>query len=212
MEIKSMTTSLDDALVDVRRAYRLLADYQQRLVELLAFIRSELNAKPYHQCFRNAVPRGFSGLEQSETAGKRFLPLLDVSVLSLRNNGQEDYVHNHKSGDLLVDINVISDSGNSSNEGVKEDAGKSAEDSTSALAIYFFVCDIPAPAPFNWYYQVWSNFPYPNPGEEITCKKVPGYRAYGEIISLAKFADEQSIRTEIGTLRQQASKKLGINI
>lgn len=137
-----MTTSLDDALVDVRRAYRLLADYQQRLVELLAFIRSELNAKPYHQCFRNAVPRGFSGLEQSETAGKRFLPLLDVSVLSLRNNGQEDYVHNHKSGDLLVDINVISDSGNSSNEGVKEDAGKSAETApahwqfTSLFAIY----------------------------------------------------------------------------
>jgi hypothetical protein len=43
-----MTTPLKDALIDVRRAYRLLADYQKRLLETLEFMRNELGFLRYH--------------------------------------------------------------------------------------------------------------------------------------------------------------------
>ena len=39
-----MASDIKDALLDVRKAYRLLADYQQRVLELLSFIREKLGA------------------------------------------------------------------------------------------------------------------------------------------------------------------------
>ena len=44
-----MSTDLDAALLEVRKAYRLLEDYQRRMFELLAYIREQLRATPYHQ-------------------------------------------------------------------------------------------------------------------------------------------------------------------
>ena len=205
-----MTTSLEDTLVDVRRAYRLIADYQQRLIELLAFIRSELGATPYHQYFRKKSPKKFAGLETSVDAGIRFLPLLDVSVLSLRNDGQEAAYDNHRPGDLLIAIDFISDSGTS--EYYKHMSIKTAEESSSELSIQFIVCDEPVSAPFNWYYKVWGKFGIDILNEAYSREEIPGYRGYRENISLSKFADEQSIRDEIAALRQRASKKLGIEI
>lgn len=209
-----MTTSLNDALLDVRKAYRLLADYQQRMIELLAFMRTELGATQYHHYYRHSVPRDFNGLEGSHDAGSRFLPFLDMSVLWLRNNGQEDAIHIHQRGDLLIDVVVGSDTGNSPEWGCEPDSVESVEESSSSLAVYFFVCDKPARGPLNWYYRVWSAMDYPEEfGEVAASKNLPGdYRVYGEELRLIDLADEKSVRAAISALRQTVSAKLRINI
>lgn len=205
-----MSTSLDAALVDVRKAYRLLADYQQRIIELLGFIRNELGAVPYHQYWRNKPPQGFQpALEQNAEAGRRFLPLLDVSVLWISHAGQhDDYVHHHCNGDTLIDVQICSDRGLAEKRG---DVPKPVESSESSLAITLFYCDEPAPAPFNWYAKVWQGIPeaYPEHGEVATSDYVPGYRMYREFIPLTALGDAQSTRERIAAFRRRAYEKLG---
>ncbi|MDH1528002.1 hypothetical protein [Pseudomonas mosselii] len=197
-------TSIDSALLDVRKAYRLLADYQQRILELLGFIREELGADYYYQVPRNRVPRSLEGLEVSNSAGQRFLPFNDISVLWLRNAGQEDPVHCHEKGDLLFDVWVRSDTGN----GADDEEASIVEHSRSELRIYIFQCVEPHKGPYNWFSQVWQQTRYPAMGELLECDDNPGYRAYAEALDLSVCTDEDAIRTAFNELRKRASEKL----
>ncbi|KAB2970790.1 hypothetical protein [Zoogloea sp.] len=203
-----MTTPLDAALLDVRKAYRLLADYQQRILELLAFIRTELGAVHYHQHFRNKPPRSLNGLELDNSGGARLLPFNDVSALWLRYNGQDDPANQHQKGDLLIDVWVCSDSGN----GVDKKPVLGAEDSRSELRIYFFLCSEDVQENANWYYQVWNGTGYPPFGSVASCDSSPGYRVYGEAIALTDLSDEATTREAIAQLRARASVQLGQTI
>lgn len=197
-------TSIDSALLDVRKAYRLLADYQQRILELLGFIREELGADYYYQVPRNRVPRSLDGLEVSNNAGERFLPFNDTSVLWLRHSGQEDPVHCHQKGDLLIDVWVRNDTGNGENN----EPALSVEDSRSELRIYIFQCVDPQKGVHNWRSQVWDLTYYPNMGEVRECDDNPGYRAYGDVLDLTLCTDEKTTRMALNELRLRASAKL----
>ena len=201
-------TTIDDALLDVRKAYRFLADYQQRVWELLGFIREELSADYYHQLTRNRLPRSLEGLDVSNNAGQRFLPFNDISVLWLRNTGQEDPVHYHQKDDLLIDVWVRSDTGN----GEDNEPVQSAEQSRSELRIFFFQCVTPQERQYNWYSQVWAKTNYPSLGEVAVCDDNPGYRAYGEALCLSTLTDATTTRAALTELRQRASIKLGQTI
>ena len=197
-------TSIDSALLDVRKAYRLLADYQQRILELLGFIREELGASHYYQHQRNSAPRKLDGLEVSNNAGARFLPFNDISIFWLRNSGQEDPVHCHQKGDLFIDVWVRSDTGN----GVDSEEALTVENSRSELRIYFFQCVDPHKGSCNWRSQIWDQTEYPELGEAVECDGNPGYRAYGEALDLAQCTDENAIRVALDGLRKRATAKL----
>ncbi|MGO4575007.1 hypothetical protein AB4Z48_03045 [Cupriavidus sp. 2TAF22] len=202
-----MTISLDAALLDVRKAYRLLADYQQRIVELLGFIRGEFDAIPYHHCWRNMASRDFQILERNDDSGSRLLPLLDASALWIRHSGDhEDYVHQHSKGDLLIDVQICSDTGFSTKSNA---VMQPVEVSRSELAISLIRCDEPAAGPFNWYDRVWNRMPYPEHGKLVTTEKVPGYRMYREFVPLTAFTDEQATRTALTQFRRRAGEIFG---
>lgn len=196
-----MTSSITNALIDVRKAYRLLADYQQRVVELLSVVREELGARHYHHHCRNQTPRDLARLERSNDGGKRLLPFNDISVLWLRDGGQEDPVHHHQKGDLLIDVWVRSDTGN----GESGEPKLAPEQSDSELRIYFFLCIDPSKESCNWYYKIWSCTDYPELGKVSTCDGNPGYRAYGEVLKLSDLSDAASVRHAITGLRERAS-------
>jgi hypothetical protein len=205
MEFSFMSTNIDDALLDVRKAYRLLADYQQRILELLAFIREDLGATYYYQKFRKKPTRGLDRLERSDDGGERLLPFNDVSLLWVRNDGQEDPIHFHRKGDILIDVWVRSDTGN----GEDNEERHLPELSRSELRIYFFQCVEPKEDSHNWYGQVWEKTDYPPLGKVTLCDNNPGYQAYGEAINLADLTDEKSVREATTGLRRRASEKLG---
>lgn len=211
MEFYILSTPLgaiDEALLDVRKAYRLLGDYQQRMLELLGFIQKELGADYYYQAFRNKLPRRLEALETSHSAGQRFLPFNDISVLWLRDNGQEDSFHHHHTGDLLIDVWVRSDTGN----GEDNEPEHSVEHSRSELRIFFFLCDTPREGQHNWYSHVWAKTHYPPLGEVALCDDNPGYRAYGEALCLSTLTDATAVREAITALRQRASLTFGQTI
>ncbi|WP_250866206.1 hypothetical protein [Caballeronia sp. INSB1] len=203
-----MTTSLDAALLDVRKAYRLLADYQQRIIELLGFIRTEFDAVHYYHQWRNTPPRGFGpALETNNDAGRLFLPLLNASALWIYHAGEhEDHVHYHSEGDMLIDVQICSDSGFATNS---KQVPQPVETSKSELAITLVLCSNPAPGPFNWLNRVWNAIEYPEHGHVSTSEKAPGYTMYREFVPLAALSDEQSAHARLTEFRLRASKKFG---
>ena len=65
-------------LQDVRKAYRLLADYQQKICELLTFIKDEIGAEHYSYYMHNHIdPRYLYNkfYTGNENIGRGFLPI-----------------------------------------------------------------------------------------------------------------------------------------
>ncbi|MCL8300166.1 hypothetical protein N5I28_08075 [Pseudomonas mosselii] len=203
-----MTDPLNNALLDVRRAYRLLADYQQRMFELLGYIRDRLGAKDYHQAYVHSLPQSVAGLENRTASGLRYLPFYDLSVIWLRcPQNQADKPHTHLKGDLMFGAWVRSDTGYNKYTGQFSDTPVVATE--SELLISVVICDVPAPG--NWYWNVWSAISYPADGE-VNDQDKPGYRCFAKAVPLAQLADKVAIDSALHRWCLEASQKLDAEI
>lgn len=205
-----MNHNLDAALLDVRRAYRLLADYQRRQFELLSYIRDKLGAKPYYQDYVFPRPDALNGLENQAYAGLRFLPFLDLSAIWLRHKGQEEYWNMHRAGDQMFGAWVRSDTGFNKYQHCYTD--ETAETCRSLLVLSVVICDQPSDQSCNWYSKVWNLLPYPKDGEVGSNAAVPGYRVYSNSIDLAELGDQAAVDAAIDHWRKAASIALGHTI
>ncbi|WP_244529026.1 MULTISPECIES: hypothetical protein [Pseudomonas] len=205
-----MHDELNAALLDVRRAYRLLADYQRRQFELLAYIRDRLGATAYYQEYVHKRPGDLSGLENVEASGLRYLPFLGLSALWLKHSGQEHYWDSHRAGDQMFGAWVRSDTGFDNYQGKFTDA--LPESTTSELVLSVVVCDQPGPEPYNWYDRAWLGIPYPENGTVGQTADVPGYRVYAKSINLAELGDQAGVNTAIEQWRVEASDALGCTV
>jgi hypothetical protein len=195
-----MNQDLNAALLDVRRAYRLLADYQKRQFDLLSYIRDKLDAVAYYQDYVFTRHGDLRGLENQPDAGLRFLPFLDVSAIWLRHQNQENFSHEHRAGDLMFGAWVRSFD---KYQGVYTE--ETAESSESVLVLSVVICDEPNDNPGNWFNKVWNPLPYPADGEVGSSESVPGYRVYSNRIDLAELADQRSVDAAIEKWRRDAA-------
>ncbi|WP_339847630.1 hypothetical protein [uncultured Halopseudomonas sp.] len=202
-----MTETLEKALLDVRSAYRLLADYQQRMFELLGFVREQLHATHYHHEYVYSLPQGLGGLENQCHSGKRYLPFYDLSAIWLKKKGQDAPWDDHRPGDLMFGAWVRSDTGFDKFTG--EFSDKPVEQTRSELMLSVVVCDTPAPKPCNWYGNVWPAIDYPEDGE-VNDHDLPGYRCFAKAIDLAQLGDKIAIDKAINDWRAVALMKLGL--
>lgn len=200
-----MTGNMEHALLDVRRAYRLLADYQQRMFELLSYIRERLDAAPYHHSYANSLPQGLAGLEKRENSGLRYLPFYDLSAIWLKHQNQEAPWNTHLAGDLMFGAWVRSDTGFDKHSGKFD--GQPAEQTQSALVLSVVICDTPNTPPCNWYSNIWCQMTYPEDGE-VNHEDVMGYRCYSQAISLEHLSDKTAVENAIDAWCAAASAKL----
>lgn len=205
-----MMSPLDDVLLDVRRSYRLLADYQQRLFELLGYIRERLGAVASYQEPVFKPPRDMAGLESDDFSGWRYLPCFDLSVIWLKNAGQESPKDNHRAGDQMFGVWIRSDTGFDKYN--KKFSSEAVEQTRSELVLSVVVCDSPAAAPYDWYSNVWCGIPYPADGAVGASDDVPGYRCYVKAVPLALLADQSSVNASIDTWCMDASYALGVPV
>lgn len=205
-----MNQDLNAALLDVRRAYRLLANYQKRQFDLLSYIRSKLDAIPYYQDYVFSRQGDLRGLENQANAGLRFLPFLDISAIWLRHQNQEDFSDKHLPGDLMFGAWVRSDTGFDKYQGIYKE--ETAEASKSILVLSVVICDVPNDNPGNWYIKVWNPLPYPEDGKVGTSESVPGYRVYSKSINLAELADQLSVDSAIDKWRKEAATALNVSL
>lgn len=204
-----MTGSLEESLLDVRKAYRLLADYQQRMFELLGYIRERLGATSYHHEYLYPRPHGLDGLEKNESSGLRYLPFYDLAALWLKNQGQEAPWENHEKGDLMFGAWVRSDTGYDKYEG--QFSEQTAEQTSSVIVLSVLICDGPAPEPRNWYWDIWCCIDYPQDGE-VNDSDIAGYRCFTQAIPLAQLGDKAAVESALDSWCAKASKKLDFQI
>lgn len=195
-------------LQDVRKAYRLLADYQQRIAELLGFIKDKLGAEHYTynvpNCTApNSLHKIYTG---NENVGRGLLPMMDLHLLWHRTQhvpeGQE-WQNNLRQGDLVFEIKIASDE--------DENGRLSAIESTSELHIIVYQC-IKYRRKADWYTDVWRNRKYPEFNEVGSYQDYSGgeieYRIYGERLDLSQMYDEESVREVLNAFRKRASEQL----
>lgn len=197
-------------LKDVRKAYRLLADYQQRIIELLDFMKNELKAEHYyHDRPYHYDSRSIYKMYTDSDAGKNFLPMLDFHVLWHRTkhmNENEEWQNNLKKGDLVFDIFVVDDV--ICNENIEPENAK------SELRIYVYQC-VKYTRKNNWFADVWCKFEYPELEEVSKFKDNSGqieYNIYGESIDLSDLYSEETVRNALNAFRQRAGKALNQKI
>lgn len=203
-----MSTDLDAALLEVRKAYRLLEDYQRRMFELLAYIREQLRATPYHQEYILPRPGALGALENDANSGMRYLPMFDLSAFWLRHKGQAEFWDKHRAGDLLFAVWIQSDDGYHSDTFSYR---RPVEESRSKLIISAVLCDQPSPVELNWFHGVWHSLPrYSSLMEQVVSSEAaPGYRAWTAAIDLADLGSQEAVDTALDAWRSKASAALG---
>lgn len=190
-------------LQDVRKAYRLLADYQQRIIELLDFMKNELGAEHYyHDRPHNYDSRSIYKIYTDSNAGKNFLPMLDFHLLWHRTKNipeNEEWQNNLMQGDLVFHI-LIPDN---------------QEDIHSELHIYVYQC-VKYKRKNNWFADVWCKAPYPDDFKQVeNFKDNTGqieYNIYGEALDLSDLYNEVAVRKVLSAFRKRASKALNQEI
>ncbi|WP_312583797.1 hypothetical protein [Atlantibacter sp.] len=200
-----MENDLQDALLDVRRAYRLIEDFQRRLISALEFMRAELNVDNYYQYAPNSVPRSVTGA-LGENGGRRYLPFNDLSVFWLKHSGQADPYNNPQHGDFMIDVWLRNDSGN----GQRDGEYALPEASRSLLIIHVISCKTHNAGKQNWY-DVWSNHAYPTSDEVEPIEKYEGFNIYRQEIDMVNLSDKDTFSACINAFRQRVSDKMGIS-
>lgn len=165
MSIDEQTFSA--ALVDVRHAYRLLADYQKRCLHMLTLIGQQFPETEFY----NWTPSGLTAVPIARTDprdfwGWNFLPLYRTSMLLVPRDGGGSLPG---IGDWLVEVRVITDTGwELPDRRIEPDASRfiPVEDADSKLSIMVFKCVDSVPHGQNWFHHVWGNASWPEDLED----------------------------------------------
>ncbi|MHA6198605.1 hypothetical protein ACX3YG_30055 [Pseudomonas wadenswilerensis] len=197
-----MTTKLDAVLLDVRKAYRLLHEYQSAMFDLLAHIREQLRARPYSQEY--ILPRPAASLgapENDPRSGMRYLPMFDLTAFWLRGESAT-------AGGLMFVVWIQSDDGYDSDTfNYVEDA----EVSHSQLIISVVMGDSSVSAEPDDLRAAWYSLPVYSKlmGKLKESETMPGYRAWTAAIDLADLGSREAIDSALDAWRSNASAALG---
>lgn len=190
-------------LQDVRKAYCLLADYQQRISELLDFIRKELNAEYYYY----HLPDYYSYLtldkfaenlsKGSEKIGLQFLLMKNIKLLWQRTKIKEGWWgDNIKKNDLVFEVCI------SNGENADIEQGK------CELHIFVYKC-VKYKRIQNWDADIWWKCEYPLFNEVGIFKDGNNeYQIYGERFDLAELTNQEAVLAKLNAFRARASEKL----
>jgi hypothetical protein len=220
------------ALANVRKAYRVLADYQQRIIELLAFIQKELKALDY--CYYYGYgqlpqnPEKFAGVAYNKYAGLRFLPLLNMKMLWFlpieADKSGANIGFKCVAGDMLLNIKIHHVE--LDEEGEWPSGFWNTRHDPTDLVITVFYCETPAPGENNWHDVIVSKFGDPfdrywgfeyfekiNNDIWINNDKIPGcYFTYEHRVPLIRLYDKKKVQAEISVFKQQIFEKFGRQI
>ena len=154
--------ALAAALTDVRHAYRLLADYQKRCLDLLTLVGQHFPETEFYNWKPSTLmPVPIARTDPRNFWGWNFLPLYQASFLLIQSNGGRSHP---EVGDWLLELRITSDTGwDMQDARIEPDASNfiSVEAADSKLSIMIFKCVSRPPSGQNWFHNVWGNTPWP---------------------------------------------------
>lgn len=209
--------TLEGALTDVRRAYRLLWAFQKRMLQYNLIIRERLGFEHHKtdEYFGRSKNTTRPDMESHWTW--RYLPLAYVCFVAKKqgsNRGRRGILFT-KDGDMLLYIQFVPDSALSDiyDEGVTNEPNplEFPEPGSCKSSIYIYLCinrkDRKSSGVKLWFDDIEIDWP-----EHKKVVHVEGVDIYAEIWDMAELPGEKELLAKIDAFSKAASKKLKIEL
>lgn len=208
----SDSDQLENALLDVRKAYRLLFLYQRRILDLALTFANEMNLRPY------CVGYGFNRPATVNPFDKwvwDMLPMYRISFLFLSSSSDQDYP---KRGEWLLDLHLVSDSGypegSSWRKGEPDpETFSPAKNCVSLLGIYAFKSERDERR--DWYNNIWRpaiNYPFKYPPDwSVVTNGKAGVSIYGAQFNLLTLTSQEAMRLTAGQFKEGLVRDLQLS-
>jgi len=208
-----MTENLEmqAALVDVRKAYRLVWAYQRRLFDIVKATTDEFEDMGFYywQTIHTARPAN-SGSSPFSRWAWDMLPMRRASFLFLNGSTERNLA---RKGQWMLELHLNSDTGfpvppiNS-----EPDAADftPADQCSSELTICAWLCAEDAPC--NWFHGVWSVTEWPENDNEVYMSAKPPFHLFRRTFDLAGLGDRASVHAAIVKFKADASAALNTTL
>ena len=204
--------SLADALVDVRKAYRLLWCYQKRVFDIVKLIASEFDDTSFYYwrvVHSDHPPKsGTNPMEGRWTWD--MLPMVQASYLFLPSGIDPNST---LPGQWMLEVQVQSDGGfEEPEDGSEPDPAnfEAAEESTSSLVIFAWYCR--GETTRNWYGGVWNVLSWPQTDAGLIENADPPIAVFRRNFDLALLGNRDEVRAAVNSFRTSASEALKITL
>jgi hypothetical protein len=203
-------TELAVALGDVRRAYRLLWFYQERIFDIIRPFVGEFETLRFYMWRSNSAnPMDASTNPLSRSPWSAF-PLMNVSYL-YRSGDDPNHA---KPGDWLLDIRVISDSGYSDDVDDRlqadPDTFPGVEASETRINLYVFYCTEEIKG--NWLKDIWTPLDWPEPdGKAVEAANKP-VKMVGISLNISDLPGREAVQNAATNFKRVATEALGVLI
>jgi hypothetical protein len=198
------------ALVEARKAYRILYAYQRRVLDLCSEIADLLQLEFFSSwSYPNGTPRYRKNPTQYDAWS--FLPLVDMSVF-FSSSGEGSY---SSKGDWMLEFRVISDSAYkdaweaSGSKVAPLDTFSSADKTESYMLTYGWLRTKSGTG--DWTRDIHSNADWPEPGK-ILKRDDLGVTAYCQRLEFTDLLDRASVRKHVEKLTADFQRKIGVRL
>ncbi len=201
---------LAEALTDVRKAYRLLWNYQRRVFDVVRLVVDEFDDMSFYywQTMHSGRPCN-SGANPMARWAWDMLPMVEASYLFLPGGIDRNAT---LPGQWMLEVNVSSDSGFEQNDDRTEPDPADFADaaaSTSTITLYAWYCT--GQTSLNWFNGIWRNTEWPaEEGDWFVEHAEPPFKIFGRRIDLAHLPDQASVTTAAASFRADASARFGV--
>jgi len=201
--------ALEAALGDVRRAFRLIWCYQERIFDVIRTITAEFESLSFYVW----EPHNAARIDRSTnpvTKGPWYtLPMMNVSYL-YKSSADTNYL---RPGDWLFEIRVISDSGYNEEDGGNESIdpahfpGVEVAESKISLYVYYFTGEIKQNL-----LNIWHEIEWPDPDGEAREESERPLTKFGISLKLAALPGKEEVQAAARTFKEAASEALHANL
>ena len=213
--------TLEEALIDVRRAYRLLWAYQKRVTQCATYIRDRLGFEHAYVDYQFRPPK--NDIEHHWAWDG--LPLSLVGFLSTKPAADNDGNSNPRAGrrqaaDLLLYVNVVSDTALEArlfkdNWQYEPDAAELGPPESSASQLWLYLIRLhagrapPITAPKAVVERINNDGHWPEKGK-IERNRDIGIDIYVEYIDLATIGDQDRLAERVDLFAEDAAAALDV--
>jgi len=205
----TVVDGLDAALLDVRKAYRLIYLYQRRVLDLCEEIKKALSG---NLDFYYWIPSSGVSLKRFDHSpcmqdAWAFLPLYDFCALYLPHGGHYEEL---KAGDWMLIVRISADSGkpDSPERDVDPRTFKDVPNCESTVRLYLYYCSQASTA--NWYSKVFSDNQWPRDDGKGTFDG--GISTFGLKFPLARLSNAEDVSVSVKQFLEKMQAALPLNL
>ena len=216
MSQEETNLNLSQVLLDVRKAYRLVAAFQERLVSYVATIKERLGFQAYHgETWFAPGKRDVYWKLPRDHRGWEYLPFALMTYLFLRQVRKRDeylnsdYIHNQFPGDMMLVVQVLPDTSLAYDS---LSSLKPPDSSRSAIWIWILLNGVERQTgTTNWYHRIYRQLDVDDwkfISKPIESEADSGIAIYGQEWNLEDLPDEESLLSKVDTFADAVMEEL----